>query len=48
MAMAGESDDPGDTATGALAAHAIHPQEGEAACLNGGTALAGAYCHRCG
>lgn len=55
MPMTGEIDAAGDVATGALAAHAVEPdtgtagcEEGEAACLNCGTALAGAYCHRCG
>ena len=47
----------GDVATGALAGRAFEPGAGEAAkgetgdggrCLNCGTALAGAYCHRCG
>lgn len=53
--MTGEIDAAGDIATGALAAHAVKPdtgiagrEESEAACLNCGTALAGAYCHRCG
>jgi hypothetical protein len=55
MTMPGEIDAAGDIATGTLAAHAVEPdtgiagrEEGEAVCLNCGTGLSGAYCHRCG
>lgn len=38
----------GDIAQGALAARALEPSHGEAACLNCGTALIGSHCHACG
>jgi hypothetical protein len=49
----GDLDAVGEAMTGALAARAVEPAHGAAggghgACLNCGTALIGAHCHRCG
>lgn len=57
--MTGSEEIVGDIAAGALAARSVEPAHGEsavgadghtheAACLNCGTALVGAHCHRCG
>lgn len=51
--MTGELEAAGDIATGALLGRAVESRAGEHEspgdlCLNCGTALTGAYCHRCG
>ncbi|RYE03002.1 MAG: DUF3667 domain-containing protein [Sphingomonadales bacterium] len=51
--MVGEIEAAGELATGALLGRAVEPhagegQEGGHLCLNCGTALIGAHCHRCG
>ena len=54
--MTGEIAATGEIVTGALLARTLEPRAGEAGdghgdpglCLNCGTALAGAFCHRCG
>lgn len=51
--MTGEIEAAGEFATGALIGRAVEPRAGEGhggghLCLNCGTALVGAHCHRCG
>ncbi|WP_066798332.1 DUF3667 domain-containing protein [Sphingomonas soli] len=51
--MVGEIEAAGELATGALLGRAVEPNRGEGhdaghLCLNCGTALIGAHCHRCG